>query len=506
MSAEFLFNAIGEIDDRIILAAAEAMEGKRNGHAKYSARKIIRIVLIAAIIMSFFVASAYGIMVWSRSYRQVDLAPDSKGTARYAVIPNGFEGSPTYSGSAKWWNYVTDYKDEHGDSLDYSFTDGDDEKRSIAWLYRANTPELLDKLYEIAEEYELELYTETLSFDNPQRMYELSGMDSFTEDISFESLSGYVFKDASVHMSGVMKLDGQSLLFSLNKVKSGSIYPYSGPMTYAGEWEELICTTELGYDVSICLFNDNEGCIFYLSPDREKHIEIFINNLDEEDVFDTVAQVADRIDFNALCKDNVHAKNVLDVPRGAMENRTAMQRLIDLGNSNMFTAAREFQDFYTETFYGACFDGTHGMPGYEDIDERLESLAGEYDLRYAKDKYVIDTVFGSTTVWDNGAWYAHGSFADGREYNMHYIPKDALYTRMVHYIDFEEYQRAWLYTPESMTECIVIFSHGPEKISGTYLFHETDNAYILVQVYSLDPAELESRADQINWLEIGEIR
>ena len=181
MSAEFLFNAIGEIDDRIILAAAEAMEGKRNGHAKYSARKIIRIVLIAAIIMSFFVASAYGIMVWSRSYRQVDLAPDSKGTARYAVIPNGFEGSATYTGSAQWWNYVTDYKDEHGESLDYSFTDGDDEKRSIAWLYRANTPELLDKLYEIAEEYELELYTETLSFDNPQRMYELSGMDSFAK-------------------------------------------------------------------------------------------------------------------------------------------------------------------------------------------------------------------------------------------------------------------------------------------------------------------------------------
>lgn len=505
MNAEYLFEAIGGIDDRIILAVAEAMESGHRKRAKYSSRKIIRIVLIAAIIMSFFVASAYGIMVWSRSYRQVELAPDSKGTARYAVIPNGFEGSATYTGSAQWWNYVTDYKDEHGDSLDYSFTDGDDEKRSIAWLYRANTPELLDKLYEIADEYKLELYTETLSFDNPQRMYELSGMGSFIKDVSLENISGYVFKDASLHLSGVMKSDGQSLMFSLNKVKSGSIYPYSGPMVHAGEWEELSCTTELGYDVTICLFDDDEGCIFYLSPDREKHIEIFINNLDEGDIFAVVAHIADKIDFDALCKDNTQVKGILDVPRGAMENRTAMQRLTDFGNSDMFTAAREFQSFYTETFYGVCFDGTHGMPGYEDIDEKLETLAVEYELNYARSKYVTDTIFGSTTVWDNGAWYAHGSFADGRGYNMHYIPKDALYTRMVHYIEFEEYQRAWLYTPENMAESIVIFSHGPEKISGTYLFHETDNAYILVQVYSLDPAELESKANEINWLDIGEI-
>lgn len=64
MSAEYLFNAIGEIDDRIILAAAEAMEKCMSKSVRFQTRKMTRIILIAAIIMSFLLMAACGAWVY----------------------------------------------------------------------------------------------------------------------------------------------------------------------------------------------------------------------------------------------------------------------------------------------------------------------------------------------------------------------------------------------------------------------------------------------------------
>lgn len=40
---------------------------------------------------------------------------------------------------------------------------------------------------------------------------------------------------------------------------------------------------------------------------------------------------------------------------------------------------------------------------------------------------------------------------------------------------------------------------GPEKVSGSYLFYETDSAYVLVNVGVSDASLMEKAAETIDW-------
>ena len=79
------------------------------------------------------------------------------------------------------------------------------------------------------------------------------------------------------------------------------------------------------------------------------------------------------------------------------------------------------------------------------------------------------------------------------------IPKDALYTGMIHYVAPSEYQRIWTHETEGGQQ-IVCFTDGPEKISGTYLFYETENNYVLVRLGWNDVAVIEDTAEAIDWM------
>ena len=81
---------------------------------------------------------------------------------------------------------------------------------------------------------------------------------------------------------------------------------------------------------------------------------------------------------------------------------------------------------------------------------------------------------------------------------VHYIPKTALYTRMTHYTDFAEYRRVWSRETAS-GQSIVCATDGPEKVSGSYLFYETDSAYVLVNVGVSDASLMERAAETIDW-------
>ena len=193
-------------------------------------------------------------------------------------------------------------------------------------------------------------------------------------------------------------------------------------------------------------------------------------------------------------------EQILSVPRGAEDNREAAERLQNFYNSPMFRAAREFQDFFTANFYGASFTGVHGQEGYGDIDAELERLAEKYSLRYATAKRA-----------DPAAWYDNGVEIWNQQVcedmgfqalKIYFIPKDALCTGMIHYVDYAEYQRIWSYDTEEGQQ-IVCAADGPEKISGVYLFYETADRYILVSLGSNDVASIEETAEAIDWTAFG---
>ena len=85
---------------------------------------------------------------------------------------------------------------------------------------------------------------------------------------------------------------------------------------------------------------------------------------------------------------------------------------------------------------------------------------------------------------------------------IYFIPKDALCTCMIHYADFADYQRIWSYETAKGQQ-IVCAADGPEKISGVYLFYETEDRYILVSLGSNDVASVEETAEAVDWTAFG---
>lgn len=107
--------------------------------------------------------------------------------------------------------------------------------------------------------------------------------------------------------------------------------------------------------------------------------------------------LADHIDFSAVCENNGAARSLVERARVSYDSDAAA-RLEAFYKSCAFRAAREFQSFFTENFYGACFTGVYGQSGYEDISAKLSELAERYGLQYASDK----TKEENKVIYDNG--------------------------------------------------------------------------------------------------------
>ncbi|MBQ9721119.1 MAG: hypothetical protein IJV64_10555 [Oscillospiraceae bacterium] len=56
----------------------------------------------------------------------------------------------------------------------------------------------------------------------------------------------------------------------------------------------------------------------------------------------------------------------------------------------------------------------------------------------------------------------------------------------------------WSYTTTDGVT-VTFATDGPEKISGSYVFYETEYAYVLVSVNGSDPQLMEQTAEAIDW-------
>lgn len=498
----YLFENLGQIRDVYVLEAGERLRLFRE--KKHRSRGTLwRTLLIAAVLTALLGATAYaaGLLGLRERIFPVD------GTEKVVVVPNGLKGTKTYAGTGAWWTWVEEHKNDKGD-YSLSFLQGNDQKRKTCQLYWALTPEAAEKLYEIAETYDLELYSESVSADNMERLTELTGIRPFLGEGEGAVTGGYVFQDGSFMAEGQLVFPNLSLWCVLQRFSTGALYPYGG-VTRLPETSEWDYESAKGQTVNIVSFPGERMEIWYLSSDGETFAALRLYDLPGKRAMakaglrdrDALAQyLADRIDFAALCEKNDAVEQILSVPRGTADNLEAAQRLEDFYNSPMFCAAREFQAFFTANFYGASFTGVHGQEGYEDIDAKLEGLAAKYGLRYATAKRS-----------DPATWYNNGVETWNRQVceemgfqalKIYFIPKDALCTCMIHYADFADYQRIWSYETAEGQQ-IVCAADGPEKISGVYLFYETEDRYILVSLGSNDVASVEETAEAIDWTAFG---
>ena len=500
----YLFENLGRISARYVLEADEALGlgGKRRRRA---GRRLWRTVLIAAVIVSLLSVTAYAAGLLGLRERVFPV----EGTERVVVGPNGLKGTKTYEGTGEWWSWQDEHRQDPKD-YDLSFLEGNDQRRKTCELYRAYSPEAADKLFEIAETYGLSLYSESVQAIDRERLFSLTGMEPFLTEGMDALTGGYVFPDGSFNAEGRLLFGDLALWCELHRFSTGALYPFGGAITLP-EYCEREYVTALGQTVDIVAWQNGKRLeLWYLSEDGETFVSLCLLSLPSDGVLsraglqdrDALAEyVADRVDFAAVCRKNDAAREIISVPRSAEDNRDAAARLAAFYESDAFRAAREFQDYFTANFYGASFTGVYGQEGYEDISAELERLGEKYGLRYATSKYTA----GNTVRYDNGAMCLHSDAPAGDvRFHMttYFIPKDALYTGMVHYVDATEYQRVWLYETAEGQQ-IVCFTDGPEKISGSYLFYETEYAWVLVGLGYRDPGIMEQAAELIEWSDFG---
>lgn len=498
---DILFDVLGGVSDRFLLEAEDLLrlgEGKPRGRGK---AKLWKTALLAAVLALLLAAAAYaaGLLHWKDQTYAIE------GTNRVIVVPNGLRGTKAYEGAAAWWTWVSTQR-ETWTEPDWSFTQGNDALRKTCETYRAATPEAAAKLREIAETYGLELYSESFTLTGREQLYEFSGMQPYVKDGTDEMQGGYIFPDGSFMAEGGLAFGETRLSATLQRVSTGALYPFGFPAP-AAEYTEREYRNALGQSVNMVLWENGRLEIWYLSEDGgtfaalrmyefDRPSERKMRSLGVENSGELAEFLADHIDFSAVCDNNGAALSLVEEARVSYDPDAAA-RLEAFYESNAFHAAREFQSFFTENFYGACFTGVYGQSGYEDISAKLSELAERYGLRYASAK----TKDRNSAFYDNGAFYeelpqpeAIGSAC----WPVHYIPKDALYTRMTHYTDFAEYFRVWSYKTAA-GQSIVCATDGPEKVSGSYLFYETDDAYVLVNVGVRDATLMERAAEAIDW-------
>lgn len=498
---DILFDALNGVSDCFVLEAGDLLRiGEEKPHGRGKA-KLWKTALLAAALALLLAAAAYaaGLLHWK------DQTYSIEGTNRVIVVPNGLRGTKTYEGTAAWWTWAAAQRETWTES-DWSFTQGDDALRKTCETYRATTPEAAAKLREIAETYGLELYSESFALTGRDELYDRSGMQPYVKDGTDELQSGYIFPDGSFYAEGCLAFGETRLPVTLQRVSTGALYPFGFPAP-AAEYTEREYRSALGQSVNLVLWENGRLEIWYLSEDGEMFAALRMYEFDRptarkmralgaENAGELAEFLADHIDFSAVCENNGAARSLVERARVSYDPDAAA-RLEAFYKSCAFRAAREFQSFFTENFYGACFTGVYGQSGYEDISAKLSELAERYGRQYASDK----TKEENKVIYDNGAFYEERPQPEAvgsGKWLVHYIPKTALYTRMTHYTDFAEYRRVWSCETAS-GQSIVCATDGPEKVSGSYLFYETDSAYVLVNVGVSDAPFMEKAAETIDW-------
>ena len=468
---DFAF-AFNDIDHGLL---CQTLDRVYAGNKPRHIRQLVKVALLAALLSALFIAAAYAsgfLPLKSRIHQDENLGR--------LIVPNGSQASAEYQAAVDWFGYRAEHSDDPQD-LSLSFAETPEE-RWISLIYSITDRKALDTLLDISRDYGLSLYTDSVLAEDPEQLSILAGTGDFFSG-RMENPGGYVFADGSFKLEGRMDIDDCSLLFTLHRIYRGSIYPYNyygQPLDFAQE-EYL---TARGFDVGITAWEDGRWEISF--TDGEVYINLSLNGADEA----LARRAADCIDFAALCSRGGIAGEILGLDRSPGANPEAAEAYDELYGSPEFQGSMDFTLWFREVFYGSTFTGVYGQEGYEDIDAQMDMLREKYGLSPA-----VSKTEAQWTEYSNGARYL-----DAGDYNLHYIPKGALYTRLEYFAPFSEYSMIWSYdTPDGAR--VYCACDGPEKRSCAHVLYETDSAWVLLNMHTLDVWEIQRSADSIDWSE-----
>ena len=370
----YLFETMGQIADRYVLEAGERL--RLNGKRKRGGKKLLRTLLIAAVIASFLGVTAYALGLLGLEKRLIPvgegemLVPDRDGETGEVTLelrnvqvsvgsPNGAPDTAEYQATQEWCSFLHDYEaemyknpDTDWKDYEYSFVQTEQE-RSIAEVYPVWDRAELDKLLEIAEKYQLRLLTEMSFVPTEEALCKLAGVLSFCKT-PHRLFTMYCFEDGSFHAEGYVELSGERVNISLNRVMAGSLYPFARRWNGDAEIEEWQYTTAAGKTVDIAVetneypqLREYAATVFY---DRDgAYVELQGSiQADEGETVDYRAAaeaLAESVDLDALTACEPTVLETVERDRDAGERSEPGQQYAAFTSSPEFTAGQEFGAF-----------------------------------------------------------------------------------------------------------------------------------------------------------------
>ena len=264
-------------------------------------RPLKKITLIAAVItlMMFLMGCAWVVMRLQHMTTDAPPFTDYWGEERSIISLQGFEGSKNYEAFQEWQTFLDSY-DQDRSILNVS-NDFYLECPEAYYSYECYSWEMVDKIREICEKYDLEPLGKPWVFRRSEHLFEAVGIEtvfSGTATPKDSPFSGYCFNDGTFEMEGDITLTGQwnyTVGYSLRSVQKTSfdgVYSSVGDLDTYEQWEY---TMKDGTTVLLAL--QDEGRVIV---DKEDCFVVVTAFGTPEDVFAPIPH--DRAFLEAFCE------------------------------------------------------------------------------------------------------------------------------------------------------------------------------------------------------------
>lgn len=566
--SEQVIRALGAVEDPQIEEAGRKLSYLPKKKVRPRLR-VGRTLLIAAIFAMLFSVTAYAAGWFGLSARLTEAedttpyAEEGDGLRHYLSF-NDYAETPAAKAHAAWnvfwWDHVDGRSFDPVEEAAWLARIGE-EQAAIANIYGCGDQTMLNKLLEIRDQYGVRLHTEMLFLQNNKEFYVVTGLTPFVSGEG-ELQMQYVYEDGSFKGEGWTKLDGEACWYTLVRGAKGALDPASNTEDRAEEYEEWVCATAKGAEVTVALGPKPEadtapyrGCyLFYDSPDYVITVMGAVPNTEEAK--SSAEKLAGCFDFAALKVGGTDLSPITQAQPREVKAKEGLLTLQDWVATDEYRASSAFQRrfcAYADTLpenqdnvRGASFYYYFGSfpSGLDEVNAAYAQIEEDYDLTMPRELRMIwfgtevdpncvtshggyqadsDTKFGggqSRSVEERYALlgvepflaegklstaskYDNGAFYSyisfgHSSYSLHYIPKGAFYP-LFRFVLHPELE-GWAYDAACGQQVYLVLG-GEMAYPDTgfgYILYETDSAYLIVEADS-DASRLQSIADDIDF-------
>lgn len=247
------------------------------------------------------------------------------------VTLSGYQSSPEAQALAEWTAFLTEYDMESATENEVFIAEGRDD-----WsLYPVYDYEMGQKLDEIADKYQLKLYSE-INVVSPEEMEYRVGGEFMKDCIKYW---GYIYEDGTFHFSGDAKLDGcgiTSFQFGRSvKGTFGDVILNIGQVEEYKQWQYLSACGEpillaLGPSKAL-IFADLEECFISVNV---------LSGSEEGMTTEDLQELTDKIDFGVLGDvkipdmrgdSEIQQDTESEVPNDQVSQSVSEMRVLELG-------------------------------------------------------------------------------------------------------------------------------------------------------------------------------